>query len=142
MSLLHTISLDTLTRLIGTPACLTLIDVPTDEDFAADPRLIPGLARRPWAKAADWARFDGCSAVVISQEGLKLSQGFASVPVEVLEGGTLAWGKAALPIAPTYGALTRSLRLVRSILPLRIADGSHHSVRDSMRERRRCDHAR
>ncbi len=46
MSSLNTISIDKLTRLIGTPACPTLIDVQTDEDFAADPRLVPGAVRR------------------------------------------------------------------------------------------------
>ena len=42
MSSINTISSDKLARLIGTPKCPALIDVRTDEDFAADPRLIPG----------------------------------------------------------------------------------------------------
>ena len=42
----HDISIDKLARLIGTPNCPALIDVRTDEDFAADPRLIPGAVRR------------------------------------------------------------------------------------------------
>jgi rhodanese-related sulfurtransferase len=107
MSTLNTISIDKLVRLMGTPACPSLIDVQTDEDFAAAPRLVPSAVRRPWAKAADWApEFDGRSAVVICQKGLKLSQGVAAwlrhagVPAEVLEGGALAWGEAGLPMVP------------------------------------------
>src|SRR5947209_16282162 len=107
MSSLNTISIDKLVRLIGTPACPTLIDVQTAEDFAADPRLVPGAVRRPWAEVADWApEFDGRPAVVVCQKGLKLSQGVAAwlrhagVPAEVLEGGALAWGEAALPMIP------------------------------------------
>jgi rhodanese-related sulfurtransferase len=107
MSSLNTISIDKLARLIGTPACPTLIDVQTAEDFAADPRLVPGAVRRPWADAADWAgEFDGRPAVVICQKGLKLSQGVAAwlrhagVPAEVLEGGALGWSGAGLPMIP------------------------------------------
>jgi hypothetical protein len=40
------ISSDKLARLIGTIKAPTLIDVRIDQDFAADPRLIPGPARR------------------------------------------------------------------------------------------------
>ena len=40
------ISPDKLARLIGTANTPALIDVRTDEDFAADPRLIPGAVRR------------------------------------------------------------------------------------------------
>ena len=42
MPSISTISIDKLARLVGTPKCPVLIDVQTDEDFAADPRLIPG----------------------------------------------------------------------------------------------------
>jgi rhodanese-related sulfurtransferase len=99
MSTLNTISIDKLIRLIGTPQCPILVDVQTDEDFAADPRLVAGAVRRPWEKAADWApELDGRPAVVIRQKGLKLSQGVAAwlrhagVAAEVLEGEALAWG--------------------------------------------------
>ena len=46
MSSFTTISPDKLARLIGTANTPALIDVRTDEDFAADPRLIPGAVRR------------------------------------------------------------------------------------------------
>jgi hypothetical protein len=47
MSPINTISTDKLARLIGTPKCPVLIDVQTDEDFAADPRLIPSSPSTP-----------------------------------------------------------------------------------------------
>src|SRR3954453_3006934 len=107
MSSLNTISIDKLNRLIGTPQCPSLIDVQTDDDFAADPRLVPGAVRRPWKDAGDWAgEFAGQSAIVICQKGLKLSQGVAAwlrhagVPAESLEGGALAWAGAGLPMIP------------------------------------------
>ena len=46
MSAYTTISPDKLSRLIGTAHMPALIDVRTDEDFAADQRLIPGAVRR------------------------------------------------------------------------------------------------
>ncbi len=107
MSSLNTISVDKLNRLIGTPQCPRLIDVQTDEDFAADPRLVPGAVRRPWADPANWAgEFAGHSAIVICQKGLKLSQGVAAwlrhegVAAESLEGGALGWAQAGLAMVP------------------------------------------
>src|SRR5215207_5243717 len=107
MPSINAISVDKLARLIGTPKCPVLIDVQTDEDFAADPRLIPGAIRRPWSRASEWAReFTGRSAVVICQKGLKLSQGVAAwlrhegIPADSLEGGALAWAQAGLPMVP------------------------------------------
>src|SRR4051812_46218761 len=107
MSSLNTISIDKLNRLIGTPQCPSLIDVQTDDDFAADPRLVPGAVRRPWKDAGDWAgEFAGQSAIVICQKGLKLSQGVAAwlrhegVPADSLDGGALAWAQAGLPMVP------------------------------------------
>jgi hypothetical protein len=47
MSSINTISIDKLVRLVSTPECPVLIDVQTDEDFDADPCLIPGAVRRP-----------------------------------------------------------------------------------------------
>ncbi len=46
MPALNTISLDKLDRQIGIPKGPVIIDVQTDEDFALDPRLIPGAVRR------------------------------------------------------------------------------------------------
>ncbi len=75
----NTISTDKLARLIGTPKCPILIDVQTDEDFAANPRLIPSAIRRPWSQASEWAtEFVGQSAIVICQKGQKLSENVAA----------------------------------------------------------------
>jgi len=46
MSSYTSISSEKLARLIGTPHAPALVDVRTNEDFAADPRLIPGAIRR------------------------------------------------------------------------------------------------
>jgi len=98
-----TISPQQLSRLIGTADAPVLIDVRLDEDFAADPRLIPTAERRDYEKVADWAAdYRGRNAVVICQKGQKLSQGVAAwlrqsgVPAETLDGGYLAWAEAGL----------------------------------------------
>jgi hypothetical protein len=53
--------------------------VRTDEDFTADPRLIPGAVRRSRQEAADWGdQFSGRSAIVVCQRGQKLSEGTAA----------------------------------------------------------------
>ena len=46
MSSYASITSDKLSRLIGTPHTPVVIDVRLDEDFDADPRLIPGAVRR------------------------------------------------------------------------------------------------
>ena len=107
MSSFNTISPEKLARLIGTPKCPLLIDVRTDDDFASDPRLIPGSRRRTFETVADWAHeLAGPSVVVICQKGLKLSHGVAvwlrqaGTSADSLEGGTLAWAQAGLPMVP------------------------------------------
>ena len=107
MSSPTTISIDKLYRLVGTPACPALIDVRTDEDFAADPRLVPGSVRRPHDRVQDWAPALGkASATVICHRGKKLSEGVAAwlrhlgVAAESLEGGYEAWREAGHPAVP------------------------------------------
>ncbi len=107
MSSYTSISVDKLARLIGTATTPTLIDVRTDEDFAADPRIIPGALRRPHHTALDWAKdFAGRSAIVICQKGQKLSEGAAAwlrhcgASAETLDGGFEAWKAAKLPMVP------------------------------------------
>ena len=108
MPSINTISPDKLARLIGTPKCPALLDVRTEEDFAADPRLIPGATRRSAADIADWSgALAGQSAIVICQKGLKLSQGTAAwlrhggTDADVLEGGIGGWKAASLPLVST-----------------------------------------
>jgi rhodanese-related sulfurtransferase len=107
MPALNTISTDKLARLIGRPDCPALVDVRTDDDFASDPRLIPGAVRRPYSTAEDWSsEFQGRDAIVICQKGLKLSQGVAAwlrhcgISADSLEGGHAAWQVAGLPTVP------------------------------------------
>jgi len=107
MSSYVSISSDKLSKLIGTGNAPTIIDVRIDEDFAADPRLIPGAARRPHPEVQDWAsQLTGQSVVVVCQKGQKLSEGTAawlrhtSVAAEVLEGGHVGWREADLPTVP------------------------------------------
>lgn len=101
------ISTEKLSRLIGTGRAPVLIDVRTDEDFAADPRLLPGAVRRSHKNVADWAGAPGGQSVVaICQKGHKLSEGVAAwlrhagVDAETLDGGFLGWAAAKLPLVP------------------------------------------
>lgn len=87
-----------LLRLIGIPNAPALADVCTDEDFAADPYLIPGSFRHPHSDIEGLkARLNGRRCVVICQKGLKLSQGAAAwlrndgLAAEYLQGGMYAW---------------------------------------------------
>ena len=103
----NSINAEKLARLVGTPAQPLIIDVRNDEDFAADPRLIPASIRRSHENVSDWApALRGRTAVVYCQKGAKLSEGTAAwlrhegVPAETLEGGVAAWAAAGLPMVP------------------------------------------
>jgi len=106
----NSISVAQLARLIGRPDCPALIDVCTDEDFAANPRLVPGAVRRPWSEASSWADevvAQGKPAIVICKRGLKLSEGAAAwlrhagAAADNLEGGVVAWQQAGQPMVDT-----------------------------------------
>ena len=106
----NSISVEKLSRLIGRPDAPVLIDVCTEEDFAANPRLVPGAVRRPWADVPSWGPSfvaAGKPAVVICKKGLKLSQGVAAwlrhegVAADSLDGGVVAWSEARLPMVPS-----------------------------------------
>ena len=107
MSSYTSISSDKLARLIGTAKAPTLIDVRIDDDFAADPRLIPGALRRSHRDVPDWgSRYTGQSVVVICQKGKKLSEGTAAwlrqsgIAAESLEDGHLGWVESQKPAVP------------------------------------------
>jgi rhodanese-related sulfurtransferase len=107
MSPYATISPDKLWRRLGRPDAPELIDVRTEEDFAAEPWLVPGARRRPHGEVAGWAPgYAGRAAVVICREGRKLSHGVAAwlrqagAVAEALEGGARAWAAAGLPRVP------------------------------------------
>lgn len=87
-----------LARLVGTPDAPLVIDVRTDDDFALDPRSLPGSIRRDFRSVSNWAgEAGGRPVAVVCQRGLKLSQGVAAwlrhvgATAESLEGGFEAW---------------------------------------------------
>ena len=96
------ISVSQLMRLVGLPEAPAIIDVRTEEDFEADPRLLPAAWRMDhMAAAVPMPDLAGRHAVVVCQRGLKLSQGAVAwlrhngVVAESLEGGFEAWRDAA-----------------------------------------------
>jgi rhodanese-related sulfurtransferase len=102
-----TISAAQLSRLIGTPDAPAIVDLRTEEDFAADLRLIPASLRHPHDRVADLApRFAGRAVVTVCQRGRKLSEGAAAIlrargiAAEALDGGALGWAEAGLPMIP------------------------------------------
>ncbi len=95
------ITVSQLSRLIGLPGAPTIIDVRIDEDFALDPRLIPGSRRRRHQDIDDWlSHYTDRKVIVVCHRGLKLSQGVAAllrhegIEAETLEGGLEAWADA------------------------------------------------
>jgi rhodanese-related sulfurtransferase len=115
MSTPDAITVAQLSRLIGTPDAPPILDVRTDEDHAADPRLLPASSRRDHRTVASWAvstwadEFAGRTVAVACQRGAKLSQGVAAwlrcagARAEYLEGGFAAWAEAGAPLVrPTH----------------------------------------
>mgnify|MGYP001797494295 CR=1 FL=1 len=101
------ISPSQLSRLIGLPDCPAIIDLRIDEDFDADPQVLPGAVRFPHTDPAAIAAYlEGRRSVVYCQKGRKISQGVAALlrteglECEVLEGGHFAWRDAGLPMVP------------------------------------------
>lgn len=126
MSVLNTIPIDKLVRLIGTTNAPTIIDVRTTEDFTADPRLIPGAVRREVDDIAQWApAYSGHNVIVACRAGHRLSQGAAAwlrqagADAEALDGGIAAWAKAGHPTVlqsalPPRDALGRTVWVTRA----------------------------
>jgi rhodanese-related sulfurtransferase len=91
--------------LIGLPQQPAIVDVRTDEDYQADPRLVPSSIRRDFRAISEWApRYRGKSVVAVCQKGQKLSEGTAAwlrqedISAETLEGGFEGWKKSELLI--------------------------------------------
>ena len=79
MSSFGSILPEKLARLIGTAGGPTIIDVRSNDDLAADPRVIPASIRRPYEAVTAWApEHAGQSVIVACQRGAKLSQGCAA----------------------------------------------------------------
>jgi rhodanese-related sulfurtransferase len=107
MSAPNSIKFDKLARLIGTPSAPVIIDVRTQEDFEADPRLIPGALKRSHQNVADWGKvFAGKSVIAVCHHGAKLSEGTAAwlrqlgAEAVALEGGFAEWETGKLPLVP------------------------------------------
>ncbi len=114
--------------LIGAPNAPVMIDVCIDEDFALDPRLIPGAFRRPFADIEAIApSLAGCEAVVICQKGLKLSQGAAAllrahgVEAQALSGGMVGWTARGYPALPAAALPKQRIIAVESPTPEALA---------------------
>lgn len=104
MPAINAIAADKLIRLIGTPHCPAIIDIRSDAEFAADPRLIPGAVRRAFTATGDWAaEFAGTGAVVVG-DGDTASHGVAAwlrhngADADALENGVPGWVAAGHPM--------------------------------------------
>jgi rhodanese-related sulfurtransferase len=95
-------------RLIGLPDAPAVVDVRIDDDYRADPRLVPGSLRRDYRAIAGWAPdYRAKSVVIVCQRGQKLSEGAAAwlrhegIDAQTLEGGFEAWKQAGQPLVRT-----------------------------------------
>ncbi|AWI56131.1 chromate resistance protein ChrB domain-containing protein [Sinorhizobium fredii] len=107
MASFNSISPEKLARLVGTPKAPVLIDVRDEDDFTADPYLVPASFHRTHSDAPQWAdEYNGQWVVVLCKHGGKLSEGVAAwlrlagAAAEILEGGIEAWREAGLPLVP------------------------------------------
>jgi rhodanese-related sulfurtransferase len=94
-----------LSRLVGLPGTPALVDVRADDEFAANPCLIPSAQRHPSTSIEDWcARYAGQSLVVVCQSGGTASQAVAArlrrdgLDAQILEGGHDAWRELRQPL--------------------------------------------
>jgi rhodanese-related sulfurtransferase len=105
-----------LSRQIGLPDAPVIIDVRLDDDFAADPRLVPASRRLPYDELPV---LPPGRVVVLCQRGKKLSEGVAAMlrlrghDAENLDGGFEAWRAAGLPAIPAALAILGGLWVTR-----------------------------
>jgi rhodanese-related sulfurtransferase len=105
-------------RLIGTPDAPVVFDVRLPEDLDALPRLVPASRIIPHT-AIDTLTDPPSRAIVVCMKGRKLSEGAAALlrlkgwQAEVLEGGTLAWQAAGLPMLPRAALPATNLWVTR-----------------------------
>ncbi|MDF1709914.1 MAG: sulfurtransferase/chromate resistance protein [Paracoccaceae bacterium] len=122
----NAISFEKLIRLIGTPRAPLLLDVRSEEDFATDPRLLPGAIRTDDLALATLApKIGGQPSIAVCQAGHQRSQGTAAwlraegCSSEYLEDGFEAWRSAGLPLInpaklPARDAHGRTVWVTRS----------------------------
>ena len=101
------ISVNQLSRLVGTHTAPVVLDVRTEEDFADDPRTLPAALHFPFPDVTSQVEsvvqsIGSVRAVVYCQKGLKISEGVAAAlrasgcSAEVLESGHFGWRDAGL----------------------------------------------
>ena len=101
------ISVNQLSRLVGTHTAPVVLDVRTEEDFADDPRTLPAALHFPFPDVTSQVEsvvqsIGSVRAVVYCQRGLKISEGVAAAlrasgcSAEVLESGHFGWRDAGL----------------------------------------------
>jgi rhodanese-related sulfurtransferase len=95
-------------RLVGLPNTPSIVDVRIDDDYRADPRLVPGSIRRDYRAVGGWGpEYRGKSVVVVCLRGQKLSEGTAAwlrhegIDAQTLEGGFEAWKRAGETLVRT-----------------------------------------
>ena len=103
------ISIQRLSKLVGLPTAPVIIDVRIDEDWGADPRLLPASNRRDYHHIGEWqSELEKRSIIIVCHHGAKLSHGTAALlrsfghDAISLEGGFEAWkddGQILLPAA-------------------------------------------
>src|SRR6266446_6057189 len=111
------ITVSQLSRLIGLPHTPIIIDVRPEDDFASDPRLIPGAQRRDAHAVTAWAAdYEQRSIVVVCQQGSQLSQGISAwmrhqgIDAQTLEGGFVAWRADEHLLVPAHKLPARDAR--------------------------------
>lgn len=122
----NAISPDKLARIIGTPRAPCLLDMRSEIDFAADPRLVPGSINTDDQSLGAVAEQLGTQpAISVCQAGDRRSQGTAAIlraegcASEYLDGGFEAWRAAGLPLIdpaklPARDAQGRTVWVTRS----------------------------
>lgn len=113
----NAISLAKLDRIVGTPRAPLVLDVRSEEDFASDPRLLPGAIRADdQALAALAPKLEGQASIAVCEAGHRRSQGASAwlraegLASEYLEGGFAAWRAAGLPLIETTNLPARDAR--------------------------------
>ncbi len=108
----NAIKVQQLLRLIGTPQSPIIVDICLEDDFSADPYLIPGSVRRSHTDMEGIREvFQDKPGVIVCQQGKKLSQGLVSLlrgegyDAEFLEGGMFAWRDAPDNMRVPFAAL-------------------------------------
>jgi rhodanese-related sulfurtransferase len=120
------ITVPQLSRIIGLPNAPLLIDVRANDEFRADPRVIPTARRHDHREISGWAgQYLDRSVIVYCQHGLALSQGTAAwlrdrqIGAQTLKGGYLDWISNQQPLVrsekiPARDELGRTVWVTRA----------------------------